>query len=606
MPVLVVLILVFGTGGAALPAHGQGEGTCTDSDGGLDYGVAGYVEGIGPNGYAYQRYDVCGTDERGDYLKEFYCNGTVPWPKRYECPGGCVDGACLGVDGVEGGGEEPAAGRPAVPESSPPAPGAVGEVCDNGVDDDGNGLADGQDPSCGLCFDSDGGLGYFERGGVLDRYRTVRADTCGEAEGELVEYTCDLWGYADPVIHTCPAGCQDGACLAPEPAALAVQVDLPDISGVPNVILIGWDGVQRDHFFQCYNAELAECPAGLPNIKALSGGVIYNATVTSGGTATKPGWAQILSGYDAEVTGITTNSEYQPLAEGYSVFEKLEDHFGSDNIVTMFISGKSEHTGGACVGEPALHKGVPVTEDKGQPWCLVKDQVDYYENDLRQNEIVGNRALALLDTHQDDLFFAFVLFREPDVLGHVAGEDSDHYSRSLVELDDWLGSIVARLETLGIAGRTLVYVTTDHGFDEGASRHSNAPYGILATNDPRVMRSGDRKDVAPTILERYGVSLDAIASAPAVDGFSLYAPPPWACTPEGKAWIDDPASPNCCEGLSLISLDHRLGSGCIAATGGTGDGSGFCTACGNGTCEGPENPCNCPADCPMPGGNQRP
>ncbi|MEJ2211747.1 MAG: alkaline phosphatase family protein, partial [Anaerolineae bacterium] len=528
------------------PAYGQGEGTCTDSDGGLDYGIAGYVEGIGPNGYAYQRYDVCGTDERGEYLKEFYCNGTTPWPKRYECPGGCADGACLGTTGAEDEGGE---GQPAAPS----VPGATTETdCANGLDDDGNGLADGQDPACRLCFDSDGGLDYAVRGGVLDRYGGVYADTCGPAEGELLEYRCDLDGYAELLSHTCPAGCGDGACLAAQPAepaesgALAeprAPVELADVSGVPNVILIGWDGVQRDHFFECYDAELAECPHGLPNIEALSGGAIYNATVTSGGTATKPGWSQILSGYDAEVTGITTNSEYRPLAEGYSVFEKLEDHFGADNIVTLFVSGKSEHTGGACVGEPALHKGVPVTEDKGQPWCLVKDQVDVWENDLRRNEVVGNRALELLEAHQDDLFFAFVLFREPDVIGHVAGENSDHYSRSLVELDDWLGTIMARLEELGIADRTLVYVTTDHGFDEGASRHSNAPYGIFASNDPRVMRSGVRKDVAATILDRYGVSLEALGGAPAVDGFSLYAPPPWTCTPEGEAWIDDPASP---------------------------------------------------------------
>jgi hypothetical protein len=143
----------------------------------------------------------------------------------------------------------------------------------------------------------------------------------------------------------------------------------------------------------------------------------------------------------------------------------------------------------------------------------------------------------------------------------------------------------------------LVYVVTDHGFDEGTYQHANAPYGIFASNDPLVMRSGDRKDIAPTILERYGISRGAIGPAPAVDGFSLYSIPSLSCIPAGEGYLDYPGAPACCSGLQRIGLDIRFGSSCIAPTGGTGDNSGYCTACGNGVCNAPENKCNCPADC---------
>jgi hypothetical protein len=140
-------------------------------------------------------------------------------------------------------------------------------------------------------------------------------------------------------------------------------------------------------------------------------------------------------------------------------------------------------------------------------------------------------------------------------------------------------------------------VTTDHGFDEGQDTHLNAPYGFLASNDPRITRNGDRKDVAATILESFGISREAIGNAPPLNGYSLFSVPPLACIPAGQAYLEYPGAPVCCDGLQLIGLEERLGTTCLPPSGGTGDASGFCTDCGDGLCEGPENKCNCPADC---------
>jgi hypothetical protein len=562
------------------PDCAGGQPSCADSDGGLNYDVAGYVQGIGPNGWPYIKHDVCESGAYDGYVKEFYCNGAAPWPQFHQCPEGCANGACAALtctdadgDGyaVEGG----SCGAIDCDDIDPAVnPGAT-EVCGNGIDDDCNGLTDDQDPACIVCTDADGD-GYAVEGGA-----------CGPAD-------CD---DADPqvnpgAVEVCDNGIDDNC------NGLADGQD-PICSAPPNIIVVGWDGTQRDHFRQCYRSELPECPDGLPNVDTLSSGVIFSSTITNGATDTKSGWAQILTGYDAEVTGVYNLGSYQPIPEGYSVFEKVENHFGADNVVTMFISAKGVHTGGACVGDPTYKNGQPVIEDQGQPWCLTKAHLDYFEINLNQSALLGGRALELLEAHQQDLFFAFFLFRNPDVTGHMFGEDSTEYSEAMVEVDDWLGIISAKLQELGIHQRTLVYIATDHGFDEGNSIHLNAPYGFFATNDPLVIRSGDRKDITPTILERYGITRGAIGGAPPVDGYSLYSIPPLGCIPEGSAYIDYPGAPTCCSGLTLIGLDKKFG-GCIPATGGIGDASGYCTNCGNGVCESPESMCNCPVDCPPP------
>ncbi len=49
---------------------------------------------------------------------------------------------------------------------------------------------------------------------------------------------------------------------------------------------------------------------------------------------------------------------------------------------------------------------------------------------------------------------------------------------------------------MGLSGRTAVYITADHGFDEGLKSHSDAPYVFLATTDKGVERRGLREDIA--------------------------------------------------------------------------------------------------------------
>ncbi|MFZ5925493.1 MAG: alkaline phosphatase family protein [Bacillota bacterium] len=93
---------------------------------------------------------------------------------------------------------------------------------------------------------------------------------------------------------------------------------------------------------------------------------------------------------------------------------------------------------------------------------------------------VGKLALESLDRYGSQRFFAFFYFSDPDHAGHKYGENSHEYSSAIVAADEWLGRIVAKSRELGVYERTRIYVTSDHGFDEGKASHSMAPYVFLA------------------------------------------------------------------------------------------------------------------------------
>jgi arylsulfatase A-like enzyme len=325
--------------------------------------------------------------------------------------------------------------------------------------------------------------------------------------------------------------------------SLAVETSKKDIQP-PNIILIGWDGAQRDHVKECMSRN------ELPNLKRLSGEGAFVEIDIEGTTDTKAGWSQILTGYYPEVTGVYSNGRYQPIPKGLSIFERLEKHFGPDKFVTVAVIGKKAHCGeidppkkirldtedaGKRKEKPVQPgagrgpKGTIIEEDgvkyrfiPGSPYYNMYTALEVWEFGLMQDEKVGLRAIKLLEKYRDKPFFFFVHFAEVDHQGHKYGENSKEYNDALISNDKWTGKIIEKLKELGLYGRTFVYVTADHGFDEDKKSHSNAPFVFLATNDKKVMRNGLRQDVAPTILERFGLDVSSIE--PPLDGFTLTKP----------------------------------------------------------------------------------
>jgi len=301
-----------------------------------------------------------------------------------------------------------------------------------------------------------------------------------------------------------------------------------------NIVLVGWDGAQRNHIYECLGR------GELPTIKKLaSEGALVDIDIL-GVTDTKAGWSQILTGYNPQVTGVYSNGRFQPVPKGLSIFERLEKHFGADDFVTVAVIGKKQHCGEIdppqkvrldseeeakkkVAGSKIVEEdGVKYRITPGSPYYNMYTALEVWEFGLELDEKVGSRALEMLEKYKDKPFFFFVHFAQVDHKGHKHGENSKEYNDALISNDLWTGKIISKLKELGLYDKTLVYVTADHGFDEGKTSHNDAPYVFLGTNDPKVARRGERADVAPTILARFG--LDVSSLEPALDGQPLTSP----------------------------------------------------------------------------------
>lgn len=293
-------------------------------------------------------------------------------------------------------------------------------------------------------------------------------------------------------------------------------------------MLVGWDGAQRSHVRESLGRR------ELPSLqKLVSEGALVDIDC-SGHTDTKAGWAEILTGYSPGVTGVFNNRRYQSIPRGYTVFEQLKKFFGPGNFIAVAVIGKNQHLDadppyrkliskqeGLTLRKKFGFNNIVVEDGKeyllfpGKPYYYTKDSLDVFINGLGEDAKVGAKTLELLEKYKDKPFFFFVHFARVDGDGHRYGENSKEYNDALVSADTWLGTIIQKLKDLNIYDKTLIYVTADHGFDEGLKTHCNAPYVFLATNDAKVMRPGERKDIAATILARFGLNVNAL------DGRSL-------------------------------------------------------------------------------------
>ena len=296
-----------------------------------------------------------------------------------------------------------------------------------------------------------------------------------------------------------------------------------------NAILFSWDGVQRNHLNECLGRN------ELPNLaKLIKEGKMADMDVIGHKSDTKAGHTQMLTGLEPEATGVFSNSQYKPIPLGDTIFEQLQAQFGKDNVATIMLTGKHHHIGSCGPGETgAITEAKPkvaedeetaklkpkkraakeaemlkVTNKEGEPWYKVKNNFTVWDGDkARTASEVGPKCLEYLDKYGKGRFFAFYHFSDPDHKGHAKGENSKEYNDAIIECDKWLGEVVDKLKKLGIYDKTLVYVTADHGFDEGKTSHKDAPYVYLASNDPKLARNGDQRDIVPTILQAMGADL---------------------------------------------------------------------------------------------------
>ncbi len=295
-----------------------------------------------------------------------------------------------------------------------------------------------------------------------------------------------------------------------------------------HVVLVGWDGVRIE------SVERLLAQGELPNLAAvLKTGSLVRVEIREGKTETKPGWAQILTGLDINPVGVISNKNYRALPKGTTVGEMLREQFGAKVHVVHIaakpqnLSGRGPHrVCGNCVLRDPVTKEeadwhneftkVPTVDGgpkkleyrDGEPFFHLAQVADWFQTGLRKAPLVVDSFRQSLKTLGGKRLFALVHFEETDDTSHMHGWHSVEQKKAILLMDRSLGELMQVIRERGIEKDTVVLVTSDHGFDDLAPfTHRQAPHVFLAANRNVLKRPGDRRDVAPTLLDLFGAKI---------------------------------------------------------------------------------------------------
>lgn len=340
------------------------------------------------------------------------------------------------------------------------------------------------------------------------------------------------------------------------------------------VILMSWDGTQRNHLNELLSAGKLPNLQNIINQGAMRNMVIntQNCGCTNDGdnyhTETGPAHAAMLSGYGFPTAVNHSNWDYldqcegncpsvcpeatpmpncplpvvvynpcfqklgpNPIPKGLTIFERLKAF--NPNIKTALITGKAAKL----FPFPALKHAAPTSccyripdyQDCGDN---TSNPIDSCQPSNENNTIVGNRFGGFLDQNYNTPFFLFAHLKQPDDIAHLKGENSLEYSQGIIDDDIELGKIVQKLKDLGIYEQTIILVTTDHGMAEGGialnAHHVCVPETKniwIASNKKNVIDkqgvTAKQTSIVPTIFDIFGISKNV---TPPFAGESLFNP----------------------------------------------------------------------------------
>ncbi len=273
-----------------------------------------------------------------------------------------------------------------------------------------------------------------------------------------------------------------------------------------NAILIDWEGAQRQRVDQSLEHQT------LPNLQRLIDRGVYVRLDAEDANDSRAAWMEMLTGELPRKAEGPVDQENPPVRKITSIFERLEHHFGSERFITAaLIGGPSEPPATAPAGgspDDTSELMNPPSETHNQQYePFIVDIWDVY---LPGDERVASETIKLLDKYKDRPFFFFVSFPPT----HITEPNA-----TLIDYDRWTGRIMDKVAALGLADKTQFYVTGDPGPDGVNRKPGSISHVFLATDNKAVRRAGRLQDIAPTILEAFGLDLKGIE--PPLDGVSL-------------------------------------------------------------------------------------
>lgn len=286
-----------------------------------------------------------------------------------------------------------------------------------------------------------------------------------------------------------------------------------------NVLLVTFDTTRADHL-----APYGHPDARTPTIDRLAAeGFLFERAQTAV-PITCPSHSTIMTGTYPLYHGVRDNSHYVLPEEMTTLAEILH---------------RAGYSTGAAVG------AFPLLARYGldQGFDTYDDRVARPYEDFRGRRIVGARKLFFderpagrvndailpwLRLHVDKPFFAWLHYFDPhQPLQPPPPYDQifagDPYLGEIAYADESFGRVIAELEAAGIAERTVIVFTADHG--EGRGEHDEATHALLnyetTLRVPLIIKIPERRggerisqrvgtvDIAPTILDLLGLEAPA-------------------------------------------------------------------------------------------------
>ncbi len=222
-----------------------------------------------------------------------------------------------------------------------------------------------------------------------------------------------------------------------------------------NTIIIIWDGTQRAHLLEMLErGELPNLEMFIDQNAGLLFPYIDSETCSPGSgdgyrTQTGPANSAIATGLGYPGMMNWKNSDPHPIPDGLTLWEWSKEL----GYITGFVSSVDFD----------FWPHIPLSNAKAE--------IDYWKIETLRSSVT-ERALWFIRTYASSDFFLWVHYKQPDGAGHEYGENSPQYSTSLVRLDQEFSRLLQGLRDQGIEHKTLLVLTTDHGFIEDGDSHT--------------------------------------------------------------------------------------------------------------------------------------
>jgi len=316
------------------------------------------------------------------------------------------------------------------------------------------------------------------------------------------------------------------ACAGPRPA--------PITPSRPNVLLVTIDTLRADHL-GCYG----DAGAATPVLDALAARGARFATAVAHAPLTTPSHASILTGLTPLRHGVRDNGDFV-LPDGIPTL--AEAFHDAGYRTAAFVSGFPLDA------RFGLARGFGVYDDR-LPHGGDRRRSAYVE---RPADRTTAAARAWLEAGPPSPWFVWVHYFDPhapyepppDYAARFAGRP---YDGEIAFVDAQLGALLGLLDVKGVAGRTVVLATADHG--EALGEHGEETHGVFVYDGtlrvpwivagpgvpagvvPTVVARGI--DVAPTLLDLAGAiparaSMEGRSLVPALRGRSMPDAPAYA------------------------------------------------------------------------------